>query len=194
MHYYEGDYCPKCNSSKKNKKIKVNTICFETTIQSVNDLVISAPIGIDIDSLTGKLNSKTHIEIISPPTLTARLDNHVLIIEGLLHVKIVFENPKTCPCTDELKSVCQEVFIPIQSVLTINECNKCNNNFHSEDDISIQTKAKVISTSIFGYPNRNTAVAGNQINLVVKAVLEITVYIFEEEIIDLSCYYTHFDR
>jgi len=195
LHNFENNYCLISNS--RNQKIKVQMVCFEKTIQSVNDLIISAPVGVDIDGSTGKLNSKTHIEVISPPDLTAKLDNHVLIIEGLLHIKIIFKNPKPCPCTDEMAIVCKEFFIPVQSVLPINECKKCNNkqcHFECEKDFLIETKSKVISTSVFGYPNNNTNLAGNQINLIIKAVLEITTYILEEKLINLSCYYSHFNR
>ncbi len=187
MGYNEAESCPLLKSSK-SKKIKVSAVCFEKTVQSINDLIISAPIGVDIDDLTGKLNSKTHIEIVSKPNLAVKLENCLLIIEGLLPVKIVFENPKPCPCTDVLKSICQETTIPIQTVLSIKDCTTSDHklcDFNCNDAFSIQTKAKVISTSIFGYPNIDSTVAGKQIKLVVKAILEITAYILEDEIINL---------
>lgn len=185
MCYCDMGNCNSCNV-KKGKKIKVSTVCFEKTIRSVNDIVISAPIGIDIDDCTGKLLSKTHIEIISKPCLCASVENNVLVVEGLLHVKITFENPKPCPCTDELESTCQEVFVPIQAVCELGEKEKICENF-CDECFNFETQTKVVSTSIFGYPNKDTTVSGRQINLILKAVLDITIYLLQDEIINVNC-------
>jgi hypothetical protein len=176
----------------KSKKIKVSTVCFEKKVQSVNDLTIPSPVGIDIDGSTGRLNAKAHIEILSKPVLTANLENNVLIVEGLLNVRILFENPKSCPCTDEPKTICQEAVIPIQAVIPIDDANGCIRKpcgFDGIDAFAIETNAKVISTSIFGFPDKNNVASGKQISLILKAVLEITVYILKDELIDLSCCY-----
>jgi len=168
------------NSQSKNsctqshiKTIKTDVIYFEKSTKVVNDFDICAPIGINIDINTGQITSIFFIEILEPLVLNPTIKGNSIILNGNLHVKLIFKNPEPCPCTDLKKEFCEEVYIPIQCVLF--------HDIQCDNSIKIETNNKILSTTISGFPSPNHKDIGIKNILTIKTIIKIDCVLLKEE-------------
>ena len=157
------------------KKVKASVVIAEKTVDKVGDLIISAPIGVDIDKNTGELTAPVRIEALEKPVLKPKILCDLLINQGFLKARLIVEDNDPEPCPDVRKGIIKTVIIPIQSVIDIKGIRPSDH---------VQEHVKIRSLSVFAIPDLGpNGVVGKKIKLILKVILKVKIVVSREEII-----------
>ncbi|ABZ82649.1 hypothetical protein HM1_0024 [Heliomicrobium modesticaldum Ice1] len=149
----------------------------EKEVKKVADLTIPAPVGVGLDPHTGQLTASVELEPFGEPQLQPKIINNMVINEGIICVKLIVKDNDPAPCPDVRKGFEKKICIPVQTVL---ECK----GIQPDDDI--QEKVCISALSVFAVPaNSTTGTAGNVVNLILKAILDVKMVIAREEVITI---------
>jgi hypothetical protein len=162
------------------KEIKALVVLHKDKIMKHAEAVIPAPIGVEIDPISGQLTVPVEIIPVGEVILNSKVVNNLLINEGFIKIKIIAYISDCEPCPDEKKCITKEATVPIQAVHQIE-------GICTDDDIEENVHIKTIS--VFGIPDNNFPKSvGQRINLAIKIVLEINLIISRKEnILVLAC-------
>lgn len=170
-----------CHTScppKKEKKIKTFVVIAEENIQKVGDLVIDAPIGVDINKISGVLTVPVILKPIGQPVMTPKIIKDKLINEGLVHVKLIIENNDPQPCPGIQKNIWKQLTIPVQDVREIKGI---------EPGDQIEEIVEIESLSVFGLPScPQSGQVGTVGKLIIKVILKVRIIITRLEILTIS--------
>ena len=165
---------------RTKKKIENYLVVYNKKFVNVAELIIPAPIGVDIDPKSGEITVPVQITPLGDVVLNSIIKNDILINEGFIKTKLFFDNPDPEPCPDVRKGITKVVIVPIQSIHQIDRL--CY-------DDHVQKKVKIKAIIVRGFPDNSTPKSiGRKINLIIKIILEVKLIIFREEIVCIpSC-------
>lgn len=162
----------------KNKTINTLVVIDTKDTIKVGDIIIPSPVGVSIDRKTGQVITSIHFELINEPEFKPFILHDLLINQGIVHVKMIIDNPDPIPCSEMKATIKKEIFIPVQNIIKIKGI---------EPGDVVQEKISVLSFSVFGIPIPNEPdCIGQKSNLIIKVVLQVQIVILRDKLVKIS--------
>lgn len=160
-----------------SKTIKTLVVFDSKDIIKIGDIIIPSPVGVSIDRETGRVITSIHFEPINEPQFQPLILHDLLVNQGVVHAKMIIDNPDPIPCSEMKQNITKEIFIPVQNTTKIKGIKP--------GDI-VQEKISILLFSVFGVPIPNKPDCIGQIsNLIVKVILKAKVLILRNDLVKI---------
>lgn len=153
------------------QKVKLLKVCCQECVQVAGDITIPAPANLTLDPETGLLNAPVSLELVGEPQIrTIKVLMGKVVIMGIVPVRLLVDNCVTC----------QLLEVPFQIIVDCS-CAEPDGSINVQNH-DLQVEGLVIS------PIRlfNAEECTLNLNLIIKAIVKVSVIISREEILKIK--------
>lgn len=172
--YKVGDVNSLANENEalwQGNKIRIQRVLYEAIVRTDAQTTVASPVGIEVDSDNGTLTNGYSLEVINPIALGWQVKNNYLVVEGLIHARLILtriiQNSDT-------------VDVPLELNLPVAFTQPLGNNIGNMDLNSVDLSTRVLSSVVCAYPAQEI----NLYNLLSRVFAEVNICITRNETIN----------